>query len=377
MEKHGHALPEARARIPAAGDVSSSEMNQDQLLRTGWKPFFQQQVADHGSTPTKVARVSSHHGIRVMLLGEEGEFGIPVQSAEAVGDIAVGDWVVIDADADRVLQRLDRKTALWRKSAGEEVKPQIIAANIDTLLITTSCNEDFNLSRIERYLALALDAKIRPIVVLTKIDLSEDVEAFRRETEKLHPGLIVESLDARDSGQAEGLRRWCGPGESVALLGSSGVGKSTLANALGADDLATGGIREADGKGRHTTTARSLHLLPSGGVLVDNPGVRECQLAECEQGILELFDDIVQIIDRCRFRNCRHDGEAGCAIEPALESGELDRRRFANFESLHEEQARNAKSLAERLERAERRERDRSAGRASRSSDTRRKRRRK
>lgn len=351
-------------------------MNDDQLPRIGWKPFFQKQVADHGSTPIKVARVSSHHGIRVMLLGSEGEFGVPVQSAEAVGDIAVGDWVVIDADADRVLQRLDRRTALWRKSAGEEVKPQIIAANIDTLLITTSCNEDFNLSRIERYLALALDAGIRPIVVLTKIDLSDDVGTFRRETEKLLPGLVVESLDARKPEQAEGLRRWCGPGESVALLGSSGVGKSTLANALGADDLATGGIREADGKGRHTTTARSLHLLPSGGVLVDNPGVRECQLAECEQGILQLFDDVVQIIDRCRFRNCRHDGEAGCAIEPALESGELDRRRFDNFESLTEEQARNATALAERRERAERRQRDRSADRASRSSATRRRRRR-
>ena len=341
-------------------------MNDAQLFRTGWKPFFQQQVADHGSTPIKVARVSSHHGIRVMLLGAEGEFWIPVQSAEAVGDIAVGDWVVIDANTDRVLQRLDRQTALWRKSAGEEVKPQIIAANIDTLLITTSCNEDFNLSRIERYLALALDAGIRPIVVLTKIDLSEDPDACRRDTEKLHPSLIVESLDARDPDQAEGLRRWCGEGESVALLGSSGVGKSTLANALGADDLATGSIREADGKGRHTTTARSLHLLPSGGVLVDNPGVRECQLAECEQGILELFDDVVQLIQSCRFRNCGHDDEAGCAVAPALESGELDRRRFENFESLNEEQARNATALAERKERAERRERDRSAGRGKR-----------
>ena len=362
--------------MTTARDVSSGEMNDDQLLRTGWKPFFQQQVADHGSTPIKVARVSSHHGIRVMLLGSEGEFGIPVQSAEAVGDIAVGDWVVIDANADRVLQRLDRRTSLWRKSAGEEVKPQIIAANIDTLLITTSCNEDFNLSRIERYLALALDAGIRPVVVLTKIDLSDDPDACRRDTEKLHPGLMVESLDARDPEQAEGLRRWCGPGETVALLGSSGVGKSTLANALGADDLATGSIREADGKGRHTTTARSLHLLPSGGVLVDNPGVRECQLVECERGILELFDDVVQIIDRCRFRNCRHDGEAGCAIGPALESGELDRRRFTNFQTLNEEQDRNAKALLEREERAERLERRRSAGRSPKSSTNRGRRRR-
>jgi len=343
-------------------------MTDDQLLRTGWKPYFQQQITDHGSTPIKVARVSSHHGIRVLLLGETGEFGIPVQSAEAVGGIAVGDWVVLDADTDRVLQRLERKTVLYRKAAGEEIKPQIIATNIDTLFITTSCNEDFNLSRIERYLALSLDAGIRPVVVLTKIDLSDSAEACRRDTERLHPGLSVESLDARDPDQAERLRDWCGPGESVALLGSSGVGKSTLANALGADDLETGSIRDADGKGRHTTTARSLHLLPSGGVLVDNPGVRECQLSDCERGILELFADVVRIAERCRFRNCRHEGEVGCAIGPALESGELDRRRFQNFETLHEEQARNAKTLAEREERAERLEQRRSTGRSSRTT---------
>lgn len=326
-------------------------MTNDKLLMTGWKPFFEQQVAALGSVAIKVARVSSHHSTQVLLLGEDGEVSIPVQSAEAVGGIAVGDWLVLDANADRALQRLERQTVLLRKASGKDIKPQVIAANIDTLFITTSCNEEFNLSRIERYLALALDAGIRPVVVLTKADLCDAAVEYRRQTEQLHPGLVVEPLDARDPEQAIRLKAWCGPGQSVALLGSSGVGKSTLANALGAGDLATGSIREEDGKGRHTTTARSLHLLPSGGVLVDNPGVRECQLPDCEHGLKDLFDDVIRIAQRCRFRNCSHEGDAGCAIGLALESGELDARRLANYKKLNAEQAHNSRSLAERDDR--------------------------
>jgi ribosome biogenesis GTPase len=147
----------------------------------------------------------------------------------------------------------------------------------------------------------------------------------------------------------------------VALLGSSGVGKSTLANSLGAGSLATGEIRDKDGRGRHTTTSRSLHLLPSGGVLVDNPGIRELQLPACEDGLLDVFEDVVRIAALCRFSNCNHDGDAGCAVMAAIESGELDQRRFANFQKLSAEQAHNSRSLAER------RERDRKMGRIGKS----------
>lgn len=346
-------------------------MTDSRLLAIGWTPFFQQQVAASGSVTVKVARVSSHHGVRVLLLGEDGEFSIPVQSAEAVGDIAVGDWLVLDAKADRAVQRLERRTVVLRKAAGEDVRPQVIAANIDTLFITTSCNEEFNPSRIERYLALALAAGIRPVVVLTKADLSDASMDYRRQAEQLYPGLVVEVLDARDAEQAARLRAWCGPGQSVALLGSSGVGKSTLANALGAGDQATGAIRDADAKGRHTTTARSLHILPSGGVLVDNPGVREFQLPECEDGLRELFADVIRIAQDCRFRNCAHDGEVGCAIGRALESGELDTRRLANYEKLIAEQAQNARALADR------RDREQSTGRTGRSGGPNKRRRRK
>ncbi|QDS97658.1 ribosome small subunit-dependent GTPase A [Adhaeretor mobilis] len=346
-------------------------MSNFSLRNIGWKPFFQQQVSLEELETGVVARVSAHHGSQILMLGEAGEFSIPAQLAQAADEsaggtaageagacgIAVGDWLLLDAQDHRAIRRLERDTLLFRKAAGEEVKPQVIAANLDTIFIVTSCNEDFNLSRIERYLALTLQAGATPVVVLTKADLCENPAELRHQAEQLHAGLLVETLDARESEQADVLKSWCGPGQSVVLLGSSGVGKSTLANALGTGQLATGGIREKDGKGRHTTTARSLHLLPSGGVLIDNPGVRELQLPACEEGLTDLFEDVLVIARNCRFSNCSHEGDAGCAVMAALEAGELDQRRFASFQKLNAEQAHNSRSLAER------RERDRKTGR--------------
>lgn len=331
-------------------------MDNHQLRAVGWKPCFEQQVAPELGKVV-VARVSAHFGSQVLLLGAEGEFRVPAQLAESAGEIAVGDWLVLTAEDHRAVERLERQTLLYRKASGEEVKPQAIAANVDTIFIVSSCNEEFNLSRIERYLALTIQAGATPVVVLTKADLCSDVTALRRQVEQLRSGLMVEVLDARDPAQAEVLAAWCGPGQTVALLGSSGVGKSTLANSLGAGSLATGEIRDKDGRGRHTTTSRSLHLLPSGGVLIDNPGIRELQLPACADGLLEVFEDVVRIAAACRFSNCNHDGDAGCAVAAAIESGELDERRFANFLKLNAEQAHNSRSLAER------RERDRQMGR--------------
>jgi ribosome biogenesis GTPase / thiamine phosphate phosphatase len=323
-------------------------MTHHNLNTIGWKPFFQQQVPADGSAAVIVARVSAHHGSQVLLLGEDGEFSIHVQLAQSAGDIAVGDWLVLDAKDNRAIQRLERQTLLFRQAPGGEVKPQVIAANIDTIFIVCSCNEDFNPSRIERYLALALQTGTNPVVVLTKPDLCEDAADYQRQAEQLQAGLAVLTIDARSAEQAKALITWCGPGQTVALMGSSGVGKSTLANALGAGELATGSIREQDGKGRHTTTARSLHLLPSGGVLMDNPGVRELKLPECEEGITDLFEDVFQIAERCRFNNCSHEEDAGCAIKLALKSGELNERRYVSFKKLIAEQAHNARTLAER-----------------------------
>ncbi|MCA9239506.1 MAG: ribosome small subunit-dependent GTPase A [Planctomycetales bacterium] len=327
------------------------------LTQIGWKPFFQQQVTAAEKDTAVVSRVSAHYGSQVLLFGEAGELRVPVQLAESAGEIAVGDWLLLNAEDHRTVRRLERQTLLYRKASGEEVRPQLIAANIDTIFIVSSCNEDFNLSRIERYLALTNQAGALPVVVLTKADLCDDPGALRRQAEHLQAGLLVETLNARQPDQTHVLRDWCGPGQTVALLGSSGVGKSTLANALGVGNLATGEIRQKDGRGRHTTTARSLHPLPTGGVLVDNPGIRELQLPACEDGIQEVFDDIVRIAGGCRFRDCRHDGDAGCAVTAAVESGQLDARRYANYLKLNAEQAHNSMTLAER------RERDRKIGR--------------
>jgi ribosome biogenesis GTPase len=326
-------------------------MDNPTLHALGWGPFFQQQVVLDEAEAVVVARVSAHFGSEVLLLGEAGEFRIHVQLAESAGDIAVGDWLVLRGKDRRALQRLERQTLLLRKASGEEVKPQVIVANLDTIFIVSSCNEDFNLSRTERYLALALQTGAVPVVVLTKADLCEDPAALRQQTEQLRAGLSVVTLDARQSAQAEALKPWCGPGQTIALLGSSGVGKSTLANALGVGGLATAVIRENDGKGRHTTTSRSLHLLPSGGILVDNPGVRELQLPDCEEGISDLFADVLALAENCRFSNCNHEADAGCAIMAAIGSGDLDKRRFSNFQKLIAEQAHNSRSLAERRER--------------------------
>jgi ribosome biogenesis GTPase / thiamine phosphate phosphatase len=338
-----------------------NQMNTQSLRAIGWKPFFEQQLSPELFADGVLARVSAHYGSQVLMLGAAGEFRIPTQLAESAGEIAVGDWLVLTTGDHRAVRRLERQTLLYRKASGEEVKPQAIAANVDTIFIVSSCNEEFNLSRIERYLALTIQAGATPVVVLTKVDLCRDPAGLRRQVERVSSGLVVETLDARESAQAEVLSAWCGPGQTVALLGSSGVGKSTLANSLGAGRLATGEIREKDGRGRHTTTSRSLHLLPSGGVLVDNPGIRELQLPACEDGLADVFEDVVRIAAGCRFSNCSHDGDAGCAVMAAIEAGELDPRRFANFQKLNAEQAHNSRTLAER------RERDRKMGRIGKS----------
>ena len=248
-----------------AGEAGASPGALTTRIELGWKPCFEQQLDPTESAGALLARVGAHFGSRLLLLAERGEFEVPIQLNDGARDLAVGDWLVLlpaqpgadvggrlDGKDWRIVRRLERQTELSRKSAGNSGRRQMIAANIDTLFIVSSCNQDFNLSRLERYLALALEAGALPLVVLTKADLYADADTLRRRVEKLRPGLLVEVMDARDPLQSRCLSEWCGIGKTVALLGSSGVGKSTLVNSLGVQrEQATAGIREDDGKGRH------------------------------------------------------------------------------------------------------------------------------
>ena len=320
-------------------------MNTTSLINLGWQPFFQQQLTLDELEATSLARITAHHRSEFIVKAENHSFTLPITNA-LIG-LTLGDWILIDG-ADGYIRRLDRKSFFARKAAGTGRQEQAIAANIDTVFIVCSLNHDFNLNRIERYLALAHEAAVEPVVVLTKADLCDDVDAYRQAVQSLSPLLMVEVLNALDKDACKALLPWCKAGQTLSLLGSSGVGKSTLINSLLGNPIqATGGIREDDSKGRHTTTARSMHQLPLGGVIIDSPGMRELQLTDCESGVAATFADIERLALKCRFSDCQHNNEPGCAIKAAIEQGNLDTRRLHNYRKLLTEQARNRAQLHE------------------------------
>ncbi|MBY6185151.1 ribosome small subunit-dependent GTPase A [Marinobacter hydrocarbonoclasticus] len=318
------------------------------LQELGWKPFFQQQLTLE-QWDSLAARVTVVHRNRLVLQSERGQLDLPL--LPAMPAFAVGDWLLLDAEG-QYIEQLERQSLFRRRAAGPGVNEQLIAANVDTLFIVTSCNEDFNLNRLERYLALAHEAEVDPVVVLTKMDLHPDPDTLLRDVQRLDPMLMVLAVNALNHDSVQALAPWCGRGKTVALMGSSGVGKSTLINTLlGEQAQSTGAIREDDSKGRHTTTGRSLHLMVHGGLLLDTPGMRELQLTDCEQGVNEVFAEITQLAERCRFADCQHDSEPGCAIQAAIASGELSERRLNSYQKLMREQAHNTATLAEKRSR--------------------------
>lgn len=317
----------------------------------GWHSFFASQLDLHNDASSLIARVMAVHRDRLHAVCPSVDalvqpIGDPDDDPESIA--TVGDWLLLEPGTLRPRRLLHRRSLFKRRAPGTGRQLQLIAANVDTLFIVTSCNQDFNVARLERYLVLACEASVTPIVVLTKADLVDDPAQFARPAAKLLPHLLVEALDARSTDSVANLTRWCGRGQTVAVVGSSGVGKSTLINTLTGGALTTQGIRSGDDKGRHTTTGRSLHRLPAGGWLLDTPGMRELQLTDVSGGIEDVFADVTALAKTCRFSDCRHESEPGCAISSAIESGQVDAARVKRWRKLAAEEMYNRESLAER-----------------------------
>jgi len=314
------------------------------LATLGWRPFFQQQLAAEEHSLYSPARIIEQHRSMVTVVGDALLANVDIH--RSMPEMVVGDWILVDKDK-RFYRLLDRNTCFKRKAAGSRHDRQLISANVDTAFIVCSLKKDFNLNRIERYLALVNEAGALPVVLLSKSDLSTSPQDFVSQVQNLDSSLSVQAVNCLDSGSLNKLHHWIREGETIVVLGSSGVGKSTLINSLMGDDKQkTSSIREGDGKGRHTTTRRSLIPLPGGGLILDTPGMREIQLADCREGILATFSDMEDLARQCRYTDCQHQGEPDCAVQKAVEAGEIDQRRLQNYLKLLKEEAVNSSSLS-------------------------------
>ena len=323
------------------------------LQKLGLVPYFTQQLADTSIPCNRLGRVTSVQRSKSTVICDVGkrsvELSPTLRQAAAIDRPTVGDWVVLDEALTRIERVLERKSLFKRIGAGSGTEIQPIAANVDTLFIVTSCNEEFKESRLERYLALCAEAGAMPVIVLTKTDLTDDTDTYISRARSVQAGVPIETINALNPTSLDGVRAWIYENSTVALVGSSGVGKSTILNALADDSLAaTNGIRAQDKKGRHTTTHRELHQLPSGGLLIDVPGIREVRVAEIEHSIGTVFEDIEQLAMQCQFADCKHVNEPGCAVLQAIEENLLDSRRLANYQKLRRENALATATLAKK-----------------------------
>ena len=310
----------------------------------GWSEHFQKADEKLNLENTFPVRVTAVHrdALDVAGPGFSGRIRLSPMDAASEERATTGDWIALHRVSHKLAAIYPRTSLFKRRSAGHTSRIQLIAANVDTVFIVTSANLDFNVARIERYLAMAHEAKVMPVVVITKADLVEEAQDFVDQALGIDPALIVITVNAKDPNVIECLRPWLGRGQTIALMGSSGVGKSTIVNSLmQASVQDTQGIREEDARGRHTTSGRSLHLMPSGAWLMDTPGMREIQVVDVADGIEAVFDDVAELIASCRFSNCTHVSEPGCAVRAALADGALDPHRLERFHKLQREERHN------------------------------------
>lgn len=321
------------------------------LTDYGWDASWQERFAPLEGRGLRPGRVSLLQRGLYQLVTGEGEVDAVVagrmhhQAREGEDLPAIGDWVGYEprAQGPAVIRSvLPRRTRLARAGAGKKTREQVVAANVDTVFVIMGLDGDYNLRRMERFLSMVWESGANPVVLLNKMDLVTPEEARHRfaAADQAAPGVPVHLLSAKHGRQLEEITHYLEPGRTIALVGSSGAGKSTLINRLlGAEKLATREVRASDERGQHTTTHRELVQLPEGALLIDNPGIRELQLWEAQEGVAETFEDVEDLAGDCRFRDCRHEGEPGCAVLAAVEAGELPEERLASYRSLRKELA--------------------------------------
>ncbi len=317
------------------------------LKELGWDDFYGQQMDSlpEALTPGRIIRQIKksylvHDGDNQHRAVLAGKFYMKADTPLELP--VVGDWVGFRGDQkdDQVMIRhlLARKTQFVRKAVLENTRPQVIAANIDVVFIVNGLDRDFNLRRIERYLSLSYESGATPVIILNKTDISPDPDEAAIQTANIAPGVGIFPVSALNGEGLDPLKQVLKPGLTIAFIGSSGAGKSTLVNALlGEQVMTVNAVRESDQRGRHTTTHRELFMLPNGSMIIDTPGLRELQLWGTEETLNESFADIETLAEQCRFSDCSHDREPGCAVKSAVEAGRIDEGRYLNYLKLRKE----------------------------------------